>query len=137
MNSLLDLRHWIKSYFSESSELQLSSAFDSHRRYNFYFEIIPETTYLLYLNWDGHGDIFVLKCLEFSSSKLLDELKTAYHDIGAKAFNIGQPRTTVSFKYENPNKLTNTTYKGVFCEPTDSSEISCDQLMRCVDPFAV
>lgn len=135
MESLLELRLLIKSYFPESSELQLSSHFDSHRRYNFYFEIIPDTTFLLYLNWDGHGDIFVLKCLEFTDSKLLNELKKAYTNIGAKAFNVGQPRTTISFRYPEKDRLTNVNLKGIINDHVDSSEISGDLLMGCIDPF--
>lgn len=133
MDSLDYLRDEIKIYFPESQELQLSSAFDGQRRYNFYFEIAPDQRYLLYLNWDGDIDGFTLKCLEFPDSVLLKELTDAYTDKGSKMFNIGQPIATLSFVYCEKDRLAVRSYKGK--APVDSSEISARQLMYAVNPF--
>lgn len=127
------LRNEIKNYFSKSRELQLSETFPSGRRFNFYFEIDIEARFLLYLNWD-EGDRFTLKCLEFSDPELLNTLIKAYPENGSKTFNIGQPRSTVSFIFRNENHLTVTEVKGVINLHLESRDISAPQLIKCVDP---
>ncbi|MCF0058457.1 hypothetical protein [Dyadobacter sp. CY356] len=69
MNAIDYLRDEIKLYFPESSELVLSGVFAQRRRFNFYFKIRDKYPYLLYLNWDGEYDQFILKCLEFANEE--------------------------------------------------------------------
>lgn len=133
MESLEYLRSEIKIYFPESKELQLSSAYDGQRRFNFYFKIAKEQRHLLYLNWDGDGDRFTLKCLEFPNAPTLGELCAAYTEKGSKMFNMGQPIATLSFIYRESDRLSVTGYKGN--RNPESPEISGRQLMYCVNPF--
>lgn len=134
MNAIDYLRNEIRSYFPESSELQLSSTFALHRRFNFYFEITSGYPFLLYLNWDGEGDRFTLKCLEFNDSEVLSRLIRVYPEMGSKSFNIGKPRTTVSFIYDADNKLRPTEFKGLTNVNVDSNDMTGFTLMQCVDP---
>ena len=135
MDAIDNLRDEIKSYFPESSELKLSKKFAQHRRFNFYFKIIPDYSYLLYLNWDGEGEYrFTLKCLEFSNAEVLNDLIEAYPETGSKVFNIGKPRSTVSFIYRSENKLSVTDVKGAVDINFDWNEITAKKLMECVDP---
>lgn len=133
MNSLDYLRDQIRTYFPESKELQLSSAFDGQRRFNFYFEIAPGQRHLLYLNWDGDIDGFTLKCLEFQDADLLNELAEAYTEKGSKIFNVGQPVATLSFVCQGTDNLRVRNYKGK--THIDSHEISARNLMYAVNPF--
>jgi len=133
MNSLDYLRDQIKTYFPESKELQLSSAFDGQRRFNFYFEIAPGQRHLLYLNWDGDIDGFTLKCLEFQDAAILRELAEAYTEKGSKMFNAGQPVAMLSFIYQGNDNLRVRNYKGN--THIDSHEISARNLMYAVNPF--
>ena len=133
MDAIDNLRSEIKNYFAKSRELQLSGSFSQHRRFNFYFEIELDTPYLLYLNWD-EGDRFTLKCLEFAGSELLSNLIKTYPELGSKTFNVGQPRSMVSFIYRSANHLTVTELKGAINLQLDSRDISGAQLMQCVDP---
>ncbi|GGH29825.1 hypothetical protein ACN9ML_08565 [Dyadobacter endophyticus] len=133
MNSLDYLRDQIRTYFPDSKELQLSSAFDGQRRFNFYFEIAPGQRHLLYLNWDGDIDGFTLKCLEFQDAALLRELADAYTEKGSKIFNAGQPVATLSFIYQGEDNLRVRNYKGR--SHIDSHEISARNLMYAVNPF--
>lgn len=135
MDALNDLREVIKSYFSDSSELYLSSSYANLRRFNFYFQIAPEQRFLLYLNWDGDGSRFTLKCLEFDSLETLQKLTDIYPDAGSKAFNIGKPRSVVSFFYQGENRLSALEFKGEIGLHIDSREISGNQLLQCVDPL--
>jgi hypothetical protein len=135
MELLNDLRQFVKSYFPESSELQLSSAFAGHRRFNFYFKIIDDCPFLLYLNWDGDYDRFTLKCLEFSSNDLLQQLIKSYTDIGSKAFNVGRPRSRVTFSYLEKNRLVNLNFDGNVHDYGHYQEMNGEQLMHCIDPF--
>jgi len=135
MEAIDDLRKEIKSYFPESSELQLSSSYAQHRRFNFYFEIKKDYAFLLYLNWDGDSDRFTLKCLEFSDPQTLDALIAAYPQSGARTFNIGNPRSAVSFIYLAQNRLRVTERRGVINATDESGEISGNQLIRCIDPI--
>lgn len=89
---------------------------------------------MLYLNWDGEYDRFILKCLEFTEAEILNGLIKAYPEIGSKSFNIGQPRSTVSFIYRDQNKLTVLDLKGSIHAEIDSNEISGLKLMQCIDP---
>ncbi|GLU55755.1 hypothetical protein [Dyadobacter frigoris] len=134
MNAIDYLREEIKSYFPESSELQLSGDFAQHRRFNFYFKIKDDYSYLLYLNWDGEYDQFILKCLEFVNEEILEKLIAAYPETGAKTFNLGQPCLTVSFIYRGENKLSVLDFKGPVDAEIHSREISGIKLMQCVDP---
>lgn len=134
MEAIDDLRKEIKLYFPESSELQLSSSYAQHRRFNFYFEIQKEYAFLLYLNWEGDSDRFTLKCLEFSDSDTLGTLIAAYPQSGARTFNIGSPRSAVSFIYLAQNRLQITERRGIINATDESSEISGNQLIRCIDP---
>lgn len=133
MESLEYLRNEIKTYFPESKELQLSAAYDGQPRFNFYFEIAPEQRYLLYLNWDGDGDGFTLKCLEFPDVVTLCELADAYTDKGSKMFNIGRPVATLSFVYRGADHLSVTGFRGR--NNPDSREITGRQMMYTVNPF--
>lgn len=133
MNALDYLRDEIKIYFPDSRELQLSSAYDGQRRFNFYFEIAPDQKYLLYLNWDGDIDGFTLKCLEFPDAPVLKELAEAYTDKGSKMFNMGRPVAALSFVYHDKDKLRVRDYKGG--RHLDSKEISARNLMYAVNPF--
>jgi hypothetical protein len=133
MNSLDYLRDQIKTYFPESKELQLSSAFDGQRRFNFYFEIAPGQRHLLYLNWDGDIDGFTLKCLEFQDATLLKELTEAYTEKGSKMFNVGQPVATLSFVCQGNDNIRVRNYKGK--THIESHEISARNLMYAVNPF--
>jgi hypothetical protein len=135
MEALSSLRENIEIYFPESSELCLSSYFSSFRKFNFYFEIAPGTNYLLYLNWDGEYNRFTLKCLEFESKELLEKLISSYPDTGAKVFNVGQPRSTVSFLYRNDAVLSSLDFKGIINHYGHYQEITIRQLIECVDPF--
>ena len=135
MDALNYLREEIKSYFFESTELQLSSAYANQRRFNFYFEIASGQRFLLYLSWEGDDERFTLKCLEFSDWETLKKLIDAYPETGSKAFNIGQPRSTISFFYLGKDRLSALDYKGVIKGHIDSSEISGRQLMGCINPF--
>ncbi|SKB51256.1 hypothetical protein [Dyadobacter psychrophilus] len=135
MDVLNYLRDEIKAYFPESSELQLSSAFANHRRFNFYFEIAPQQRFLLYLSWDGDYDRFTLKSLEFSSEEELERLAAAYPEKGSKAFNIGRPRATVSFESRGGNNLSALEFKGAVRLDTNVKELSGRELMQCVNPF--
>jgi len=134
MEAIDYLRTEIKSYFTESSELQLSSYFAQHRRFNFYFKITGNYPYLLYLNWDGEGNHFTLKCLEFNSCELLDTLIAEYPEKGAKSFNIGQPKLMLDFIYRDQDRLYVTDYKGGSHEHVYAHEITRRKLMECVDP---
>ncbi|GGM94670.1 hypothetical protein GCM10010967_30010 [Dyadobacter beijingensis] len=133
MNSLDYLRDEIRTYYPESKELLLSSAFDGLPRYNFYFEIAPGQRHLLYLNWDGDIDGFTLKCLEFPDAALLKELADAYTDKGSKMFNIGRPIATLSFLYHENDRLSVRSYHGK--AHLDSREISGRKMMYAVNPF--
>jgi len=128
------LRNEIKSYFPESSELKLSSAFAQHRRFNFYFKITNNSSFLLYLNWDGEGNEFILKCLEFTSVEILNKLILAYPEAGSKAFNIGQPKSAVSFIFRGENNLYIANCKGSNDSNINFNEISGQKLMECIDP---
>ena len=134
MNAIDYLRGEIKSYFPDSSELQLAGELAQHRRYNFYFKIKDINSYLLYLNWDGEYDQFILKCLEFGNEEILEKLISAYPETGAKAFNQGQPCLTVSFIYRGENKLAVLDFKGPVDAEIHSREITGTKLMACVDP---
>ena len=134
MEAIDYLRDEIKSYFTESSELQLSSYYAQHRRFNFYFKITDNYPYLLYLNWDGEGNHFTLKCLEFNSCEILDTLIGKYPEKGAKSFNIGRPKLMVDFVYRDQDRLYISEYKGGIQEQVQSNEISRQRLMECVDP---
>jgi hypothetical protein len=136
MEALNYLRNDIKSYFAESSELCLSDHFTSFRRFNFYFEIVPGTAYLLYLNWDGEYNRFTLKCLEFEHAALLKGLIDSYPDAGAKVFNVGKPRSTVSFLYRADHVITSLDFRGDIRHYAHHQEITTRQLMECVDPLA-
>ena len=133
MDAIDSLRAAIKSYFPESSELQLSSHFATHRRFNFYFKITSDYSYLLYLNWD-EGDRFTLKCLEFSSADLLGGLIDSYPELGTKTFNVGKPRSTVSFIYMDEDKLKVTDMKGAVDIRFDWNSTTFKKLMESVDP---
>ncbi|NIJ54787.1 hypothetical protein [Dyadobacter arcticus] len=135
MDALNYLRKEIKSYFPESSELMLSSYFANHPRFNFYFKIIENERYLLYLNWDGDDLRYTLKCLEFNDWETLKGLIDFYPSAGSKAFNIGKPRTVISFLYREEGRLAALEYKGAINHQTDSPEISGNQLLRGIDPF--
>ncbi len=137
MNAIDYLRDEIKSYFPESSELQLSGEFAQRRRFNFYFKIKDNYSYMLYLNWDGEYDQFILKCLEFTNEEILEKLIAAYPETGAKTFNLGQPCLTVSFIYRGENKLAVLDFKGPVDAEIHSREISGIKLMECVDPELV
>jgi hypothetical protein len=133
MDALNYLRHEIKSYFPESSELQLSESYARQPRFNFYFEVLPGERFLLYLNWDG--DRFTLKCLEFIGSDMLKGLMNAYPEWGSRVFNAGKPRATVSFDYYEKDRLGALKFFGNISEQIHSHEISGKQLLQCVDPF--
>ena len=134
MNAIDYLRGEIKAYFHDASELQLSSHFAAHRRFNFYFKIKNDCPYLLYLNWDGEYDKFILKCLEFPDAEILTGLIKAYPETGSKIFNIGKPKSTISFICRDENKLSVSDFKGPSSVNIDSKEISGNQLMQCIDP---
>ncbi|MCF2502651.1 hypothetical protein L0663_04635 [Dyadobacter sp. CY107] len=135
MDVLNYLRDEIKAYFPESSELQLSSAFANHRRFNFYFEIAPQQRFLLYLSWDGDYDRFTFKSLEFSSEEVLRALADAYPEKGSRIFNMGQPRSTVSFESRGGGRLSALEFKGIIHCDISAGEISGRELMECVDPL--
>jgi hypothetical protein len=135
MNAIDYLRGEIKAYFHDASELQLSSRFAAHRRFNFYFKIKNDCPYLLYLNWDGEYDRFILKCLEFGQAEILDKLIAEYPENGAKTFNLGQPYRTVTFIYKGENRLSVLDFKGPVDGDIQSSEITGYELMQSVDPF--
>jgi len=134
MKSIDYLRDEIKAYFIESKELQLSANFAQHRRFNFYFKIKDSYPFLLYLNWDGEYDRFILKSLVFSNAEILEKLIAQYPDYGAKTFNLGQPHKTVSFLYRSENKLSVLEFKGPVDAQIHSSEISGNTLMQSIDP---
>jgi hypothetical protein len=135
MDVLNYLRDEIKAYFPESCELQLSSAFANQRRFNFYFEIAPEQRFLLYLSWDGDYDRFTFKSLEFSSVDVLRTLADAYPEKGSRTFNIGRPRSTVSFESKGNGNLSALEFKGEINFDTNAKEISGRELMKCVNPY--
>ena len=135
MDVLKCLRDEIKAYFPESCELQLSSAYANHRRFNFYFEIAPRQPFLLYLSWDGDYDRFTFKSLEFSSEEVLRTLADAYPEKGSRAFNSGQPRSTVSFESRGEGGLSALEFKGAIRREITAKEISARELMECVDPL--
>jgi hypothetical protein len=134
MSAIDYLRSEIYSYFPDSSELQLSGHFAQHRRFNFYFKIKDNYPFLLYLNWDGEYDRFILKCLEFSNEEIMEKLIAQYPENGAKTFNMGQPCKAVSFLYRSENKLTVLEFKGPVNAEIHSSDISGNELMKSVDP---
>jgi hypothetical protein len=134
MNAIDYLRSEIKSHFHDSSELLLPGHSDAHR-FNFYFKITNDCPYLLYLNWDGEYDRFILKCLEFGQAEILDKLIAAYPENGAKTFNLGQPYRTVTFIYKGENKLSVLDFKGPVDGDIQSSEITGHELMQSVDPL--
>ena len=134
MDSIDYLRDEIKSYFPESTELQLSSRYDKQPRFNFYFQIVADYRYLLYLNWDGEGYRFTLKCLEFTGEELLSQLIADYTDGGSRVFNVGQPKSTISFLYREKDNLSGTEFKGTNSFAFDSNAMSGKELMQCVDP---
>ena len=127
-------RNEIKSYFPQSTELTLSKAYAQHRRFNFYFTIKQHCPYLLYLNWDGEGDRFTLKCLEFKSADILSGLAAAYPEHGSKSFNAGQPKTTVSFIFKSQDNLSVTEFRGSENKQLNGGEIVGKRLMESVDP---
>jgi hypothetical protein len=134
MDAIDHIRGEIKSYYPKSAELQLSNAFARHRRFNFYFKIEPDIPYLLYLNWDGDGDRFTLKCLEFETHEMLTSLVAAYPDKGSNVFNIGRPRSAVSFIYYEKSRLRSTELRGIICAEIHYNELDLQKLMECVDP---
>ncbi|TDE14679.1 hypothetical protein [Dyadobacter psychrotolerans] len=127
-------RNEIKSYFPQSTELTLSKAYAQHRRFNFYFTIKENYPYLLYLNWDGEGERFTLKCLEFKSAEILSGLAAAYAENGSKSFNAGQPKTTVSFILKSQDNLSVTEFRGSENKQLNGGEIVGKRLMESVDP---
>ncbi|MCE7060857.1 hypothetical protein [Dyadobacter sp. CY343] len=135
MDALTYLRDGIRTYFSESTELQLGGKLATQRRFNFYFKINPAEPYLVYLNWDGEEDRFTLKCLEFSDPGQLNQLVAAYPETGSKVFNAGKPRSAVSFLYQGKSRLSRLHFNGVINEKIEAPEIDAPQLLRCVDPF--
>ena len=135
MDSLKYLRNEIKIYFPESSELQLSAHFATHRRFNFYFDTGRSDCFLIYLNWEGDGDIYTLKCLEFDDKEVLKTLISNYPETGSKVFNLGKPRSTFSFDYFADNRLSVLSFKGSANISMDSNEVTGHQLMQCVDPY--
>jgi len=137
MDALKYLREAVKSYFPASRELQLASTNANLRRFNFYFEIDTGNRFLLYLNWDGDDDRFTFKCLEFADPEKLNTLILRYPEIGTKTFNIGKPRSAVSFLYLKDKVLSALEFKGVINSDHQSSEINGRQLMEYIDPFAV
>ena len=128
------IRAEIKSHFPESRELQLSSYFANHPRFNFYFSIKADYSYLLYLNGDEEGKRFTFKCLEFSDADILNELIAGYPKTGSKVFNIGKPKSTISFINLGEDRLAVTEVRGSINGHIDSHEISGSKLMQCVDP---
>ena len=137
MDAIDTLRGEIKSYFSESSELQLSSYFAKHPRFNFYFSLKANTPFLLYLNVDGDSNRFVLKCLEFNSANILDSLIESYHESGSKVFNSGQPKSTISFIYRDINRLSVQNVKGSVAECIHSQEVTVTELLAAIAPTDV
>jgi hypothetical protein len=134
MKSIDYLRNEIKSYFPESIELQLSAYFAQHRRFNFYFKIKDNYPFLLYLNWDGEYDRFILKSLAFSNAEILEKLIAQYPENGAKTFNLGQPHKTVSFLYHYENKLSVLEFKGPVDAQIHSTQLSGNKLLQSIDP---
>ena len=137
MNPIDYLRNEIKSYFSDSCELLLSSIYAQNRQFNFYFKITDNYPFLLYLNWDGEYDRFTLKCLEFNNPERLNQLIADYPEKGAKSFNEGQPKLTVAFICYGENKLSVIDLKGISHVDVQSGDISGEKLMECVDPGRV
>ncbi|TLV02165.1 hypothetical protein [Dyadobacter luticola] len=135
MNALTHFRKEIKAYFPESSELILSESFATHPRFNFYFEIKPGERFLLYLNSDGDDLGYTLKCLEFRDSDVLKRLINSYPTIGSKAFNIGQPRTRISFIYRAENRISVTQTGGDIHDDFNWHEISASHLLQGLDPL--
>jgi hypothetical protein len=128
------LRDEIKEYYPESSELRLSSRFDKQPRFNFYFQIKPDCRFLLYLNWDGEGRYFTLKCLEFMNEQLLTELRNEYTEKGFRVFNAGHPKSTLSFVYHDKNKLKGTEFIGTNSFTFDHSSMTGSDVMQCINP---
>lgn len=127
-------RDELKEYYPESAELLLSSRFDNQPRFNFYFQIKADCPYLLYLNWDGEGRYFTIKCLEFSDAALLTQLASDYTEKGSRVFNVGQPKSTLSFLYKGENKLNGTEFKNTNSFHFDHTSMSGREVMQCVDP---
>ena len=132
MEAIDYLRGEIKSYFPESTELRLSGI--AQRRFNFYFEITANAHFLIYLNWDGEYDRFILKCLEFTNAEILAGLISTYPESGSKVFNSGKPKSTISFICLGENKLSVSDYKGSSSVLIESREITGAKLMQCIDP---
>lgn len=128
------LRGEIKSYFPESSELQLSGYFAKHLRFNFYFSLKASHPYLLYLNVDGDSNRFVLKCLEFHSTDILHNLIESYPEFGSKVFNIGQPKSTASFIYLSENRISVQNVKGSVAEYVQIHQITIQDLVARIAP---
>lgn len=134
MKTIDYLRNEIRCYFSESSELLLSNSYAQNRQFNYYFKITDNYPFLLYLNWDGEYDRFTLKCLEFSNAERLNQLITDYPEKGAKSFNEGQPKRTISFTHYSENRLSIIDIQGMTHPELHSGDISGSSLMACVDP---
>ena len=134
-DALQHLRTDIKSYYPDSAELLLSGALAGQPRFNFYFEIAPGQRFLLYLNWDGDGYGFTLKCLEFPDVETLQKLIDAYPANGSKVFNMGQPRSAVSFSYMPKSTLRPFSSRGVLNSELPS-EVSSGELLTCIDPLS-
>lgn len=134
MDAIDYLRSEIKSYFPDSRELQLSIPLPQHRRFNFYFEIKSELPYLLYLNWDGDGDRFTIKCLEFASAEILANLISLYPDKGSNTFNMGKPRVAVAFICRGENRLFVSELRGTDQWDIHRNEISAQRLLQLIDP---
>ncbi len=134
MDSIEYLRGEIKTYFPASTELRLSERFDTQPRFNFYFQIVEHSRYLLYLNWDGDGNRFTLKSLEFESAEVVNKLAADYPQIGSRVFNIGKPKSLVSFIYRGNGRLSGTLFTNTNSFEFDSGEMSGMDLMQCIDP---
>lgn len=134
MDSIEYLRGEIKAYFTASTELKLSERYDNQRRFNFYFQIVEDSRFLLYLNWDGDGNRFTLKCLEFEDAAILNKLIADYTQAGSRVFNIGKPKSLVSFIYLGNGRLSGTLFTNTNSFEFDSGEMSGMDLMQCVDP---
>ncbi|PWJ58735.1 hypothetical protein CLV98_103101 [Dyadobacter jejuensis] len=133
MQAIDHLRQEIKNHFPHSKELALSSRFALNRQFNFYFEIAPDSPYLLYLNWDGDGIIYILKCLVFKDNETLSRLKNAYPETGSSAFNEGKPRTTITFRFHDPQRLYIQEVTGECQEPLNGQEVHLENLLKHMD----
>jgi hypothetical protein len=137
MDALNYLREEIRNYYPDSRELQLSGNLANQLRFNFYFEICAGQRFLLYLNWDGDGNGFTLKCLEFVDAVVLTKLIASYPEFGSKVFNIGQPRSIIAFLYKENNRLQPRSVRGILNEQLDMSEITGNCLLQCIDPIRI